>query len=173
MRKRARALLWAAVCLMAGVTIFQWASAFGGSKEEAADPAEMLFEASLFQMELLASHAAEAARAASTGDLNGLKQAAYSAEFIHERLRRTRSGAIPELASVTELLEWIVRLQIGGERRLRPEENEKLSAAAPYFAELHEAYASLGRSGREGAAAAERVKKADEQIHKIVTGEPR
>lgn len=172
MRKGARTLLWAVVCLMAGVTIFQWASAFGGNKEAAADPAEMLFEASLFQMELLASHAAEAARAVSTGELNGLKQAAYSVEFTHERLRRASGGDIPELASVTELLEWIVRLQIGGERKLRPDENERLAAAAPHFAEMHDAYAALRRGGREGAAAAERVKQADGKIHMIVTGEP-
>ena len=169
MRRGARLLLWSAVGLLAAATVLQWASAFGGSGERAAEPAEMLFEASLFQVEILASRAAEAARAETTGDLDGLKQAAYSVEFTHALLRRTKGGDFPELAGVTALLEWIVRLEVGGERRLRSEEAERLAAAAPHFAELYDAYAGIRNGGREGAAALERVKRADGRIREILT----
>ncbi|HZG87076.1 S-adenosylmethionine decarboxylase [Paenibacillus sp.] len=164
MRKGPKAVLWAVVLALAAATVIQWAGAFGG-EEPAADAKRMLYEASLFQVELMSGYTGEAARAASTGDLNGLKQAAYSADYTHARLAKALGGRVPELRSASALMELIIRLQIGGERPLKPEEAEALAEAAPYFAELHDAYAALmDEGGAVNAGAAERLRQADKEI---------
>ena len=173
MRKGPKLALWAVVLTMAAATAIQWAAAFGGAGEAPADAKRMLYEASLFQVELMSGYIGEAAGAASTGELDGLKQAAYSAEYTHARFVKALGGGVPELRSASALMELIVRLQIGGERRLKPEEAEALAAAAPYFAELHDAYAALLDGGAVDAAAAERMRQADEEIAERLDGESR
>jgi len=173
MRRGPKALLWSVIIGLALVTLVQWVAASRGGEEPKADARRMLFEASLFQVELLAGHAAEAASAGSTGELDGLKQAAYSVEYTHARFADTVGGEMPELRSVGVLLELLVRLQIGGERKLKPEEAELLASTAPYFSELHDAYALLyGEDGGTNSAAAERIRAADEEIaSKLESGE--
>ena len=169
MRKGPKALLWSVVIGLALVTLVQWIMAFGGGEEPTADAKRMLFEASLFQVELLAGHAAEAASAATTGELDGLKQAAYSVEYTHARFASAVGEGVPELRSAGVLMEMLVRLQIGGERKLKPAEAEQLAAAAPYVSELHDAYAELyGEGGGVDRAAAERIRLADEEIAAIL-----
>lgn len=173
MRKGPRALLWTVVAAMALITLIQWIAASGGREQAPADARRMLYETSLFQVELLAGHAAEAARASSTGDLDGLKQAAYSVQFTHERLAMAVGAGMPALDGVPALLDWIVRLQIGGERRLKSEEAERLAAAAPSIAELYDAYTELfgagkGEIGKPAAAAGERIRKADGELSSIL-----
>jgi len=171
MRKGPKALLWSVVVGLALVTLVQWIMAFGGGEEPKADAKRMLFEASLFQVELLAGHAAEAASAGTTGELGGLKQAAYSVEYTHARFAAAVGEAVPELRSASVLMELLVRLQIGGERKLKADEAEWLAAAAPYVSELHDAYAELyGEDGGVDAGAAERIRLADEEIAAIVKG---
>jgi len=164
MRKGPKAVLWAIVLALAAATALQWAASFGG-EEPVANAKRMLYEASLFQIELMSGYIGEAAAAKSTGELDGLKQAAYSAEYTHARLKKALGSAVPELRSAAALMELIVRLQIGGERRLKPEEAETLAAAAPHFAKLHDAYAALmDDGGAVNAGAAERLRQADGEI---------
>ncbi|WP_309120348.1 S-adenosylmethionine decarboxylase [Paenibacillus sp.] len=174
MRKGPKLLLWSVVIGMALVTFFQWIAAFGGAEEPKADARRMLYEASLFQVELLAGHAAEAASAGTTGELDGLKQAAYSVEYTHARFADALGSGVPELRSAGVLMELLVRLQIGGERKLKAEEAEVLAAAAPYLSELHDAYAELfDADGALDAAAAERIRLADEEIAALLEREGR
>jgi len=172
MRRGPRLLLWTVVGAMALVTLVQWIAAFGRGGETLADAKRMLYEASLFQVELLAGHASEASRASTTGELDGLKQSAYSVEFTHGRLAQAAGDGVPELRSASALVELLVRFQIGGERRLKPEEAERLAAASPFITELYDGYAALfGEDGRLDAAAAERIRAADERILNILQGE--
>lgn len=164
LRKGAKMLLWSIVVTLAMVTAIQW---FGSiSRQEAkADPLRMLYEVSLLQAELLAGFVGEAARAEMTEELNGLKQAAYSFDYAHQRLVRAGGAEWPELRSLPMLLDVVVRLQIGGGRRLNAEEAELFAEAAPWFAEIRSAYETLLQDhSRLDRPSAERIRTADESL---------
>ena len=167
MRRGARTLLWTAVMLLALVTLIQWIGTMT-RKEAAADPLRMLYEVSQLQVELLSSFVGEAAQAGSTAELNALKQAAYSADYTHKRLVMAGGKSWPELASISELMDVIVRLQIGGDRRLSEEEKQLFRTIAPHFNELQAAYAALMPHGTVDKASAARVKAADQAVSKAM-----
>lgn len=164
MRKGARAVVWTVLAVMTIVTLVQWVSLLR-TPEPPADAGRMLYEVSLFQVELLGGFMGEAAQAASTDELNGLKQAAYSVEYTHSRLVRASKEPLPELHSVSAMMELIVRFQIGGVRKLKADEAALLTELAPYCFELHDAYTDLyTEDGALSGEAVERIRKADEEM---------
>lgn len=168
MRKGAKTVLWAVVIVMALVTIVQWIGMLS-RHEEKADALRMLYEVSLLQVELLSGFVGEAADVQSTADLNGLKQAAYSVDFTHSRLVRAGGSEWPSLTSVAGLMDVVVRLQIGGGRKLSAEERELFTAAAPHFYELQQAYGSLlPETGELDRAAAAKVRETDAAIMELI-----
>ncbi|WP_409341728.1 S-adenosylmethionine decarboxylase [Paenibacillus sp. MBLB4367] len=138
------------VWLLAGfvilVTLLQLS---GGKKGEEGheDAAHLLFQVSQFQMELLANAVTEAEKAKNTDELNALKQAAYSANYTHERLVMAEGDRLSELASMQQLLQYIVRLQIAGQRALKAEEVQTIQAAGKLYKTMNEDYAKLMSSG--------------------------
>lgn len=164
MRRGQKAIVWIVVGAMAAITLFQWIGLFRG-KEEPADAKRMLYEVTRFQVELLGGFVAEAAGARATSELNGLKQAAYSVEYAHSRFVRAWGSEMPELRSASVLMEYIVRLQIGGDRALKPDESELFRSVASAYGELESAYEALLTSdGRLIGTEADRLRGADEAI---------
>lgn len=168
LRIGAKLLLWVIVVAMALLTAWQWI-ATASKQEKAADPLRMLYEVSLLQAELLAGFAGEASRAESTQELNGLKQAVYSLDYAHQRLVRAGGKEWPELRSLPMLLDVVVRLQIGGGRRLSAEEAELFAAAAPFIADIRSAYETLLlENGGIDRPSAERIREADAALSELL-----
>jgi hypothetical protein len=104
----------------------------------------LLYQVAFFQMELLNHYMGEAGKAAETSQLEGLKQAAYSAAYTHERLVLAYGkGRLAELQSVPLLLQYLLRLEIGGQRPLRPEESQTLQELGKMFKAFYADYAKL------------------------------
>jgi hypothetical protein len=116
--------------------------------QEKHNATQLLYQVSLFQMELLSGYLHEANHMVNTAQLNNLKQALYSADFTHERLvLAAGEGELASLHSTSQLMQIILRLQIGGERGLRPEEQQIFADAATRFDKLFAAYQKLMASG--------------------------
>lgn len=135
----------------------------------------LLYQVSLFQMEMLANLLGEAENASHTGQLNALLQTAYSANYTHERLLLAiRKDRMVELNSLPQLLQYIMRLQLGGERPMKSEELDTLSELREGYAQIYEQYGKLMRdnSRRIAASANDQLKKTDaeltEKIKKLI-----
>lgn len=168
MRRGPRSALITAILIMALWTVVQL---FGTLRQDetSKDARILLYEASLFQAELLSGFASEGRKLTTTEQLNGLKQAAYSVEYTHGKLVEAWGKAIPELASVSRLMEWIVRMQIGGDRALKPDERELLNAVAPHFQQLYDAYALLlTEDGNVVGTHVDEMKNADGEIARLL-----
>jgi len=141
-----------------------------GSKEEKGDAVRLLYQVSLFQMEWLGSYMNDAGGVKSTDQLDSLKQAAYSAGYTHERLTlAVGGGRLAKLSSVDELLQYILRLQIGGARPLKPEEAETLQQASKTYRKLFEDYGKLLTAGGELIESqSTKVSKADKEIAELL-----
>lgn len=104
----------------------------------------MLFEASYFQIELLSRFMSEASSAKFSSQLDALKHAVYSASFVHERLTRAYpAGQVDQLESLEAMMQFVLHLQIGGDRPLKDTETQLLQELDPLLAELSEAYAGM------------------------------
>lgn len=140
-------------------------------KREKGDAVQQLYEVAQFQMELLGSTMNEAAAVKTSGQLNEWKRAAYSAAFTHERLVTASAGeALPgKLESMEMLLQWIMRVQLGGERPLKPEELELMKEVAKRYKALFEAYGRLrDKDGDPVSAAAGELTRADRELADVL-----
>jgi hypothetical protein len=108
------------------------------------DAARLLYQVSLFQIELLNSCLKDAAKAADTSGLEPLKQAVYSANFTHERFVLAMGPEkLNALDSLDTLMQYILRLQIGGSRPLHENEKEVFAQVSAKFKEVQGAYKML------------------------------
>ncbi|WP_438444360.1 hypothetical protein [Gorillibacterium sp. sgz5001074] len=140
-------------CMMLILPLWQLAD-WHRTRAEQEDTLELLYQVADFQMELLGSTLGDAAQLKSVGQLNEWKQSAYAVGFVHDRLSQAVGNRdLPRLESVNALLQWIMRVQVGGDRTLRQEESELLKETAQRFRSMAETYAKLmdGGSIREGA----------------------
>lgn len=130
----------------------------------------LLFQVSQFQTELLNSYLQEAPRLNNTDQLNALKQAAYSVNYSHERLVMAMDeGDVARLNSVTRLMRYILRLQIGGQRPLKAEEKETLAALSAKFKDVYEAYGKLiTPAGKAVSAQNDKLNKADDAAARVL-----
>lgn len=113
-------------------------------KEHQHKPIYMLYQVSLFQIELLNSYLSEASQSKSSRELDALKQILYSTSFTHERLALALDeDQLSSLSSISQLMQLVVRLQIGGERPLKSEEIKILQEAAMEFRGIYAAYEKL------------------------------
>jgi hypothetical protein len=128
---------------MAGWTFFQFYGLFH-PKSEKQDATRLLYQVSLFQMEMLGSFLNEAGHASQATDLDSLNQAVYSANYTHQRLVLAMGESkLTPLQSIGQLMQFIMRLQIGGERSLRKEEVETLQQISVKFKEMYAVYEEL------------------------------
>ncbi|GIO34726.1 MULTISPECIES: S-adenosylmethionine decarboxylase [Paenibacillus] len=139
---------------------------------EHADAGRMLYEVSLFQMQVLNTSLLDAADSGDTNGLNALKLAAYSAAFTHDRLAnalgRNNLYAFPALGG---LVDAITSWQIGGNRPLREEEKELLREYGGLFSGALQSYQQLlSESGHVISSKNDELKKTGKQLAELVKG---
>ncbi|WP_163858807.1 S-adenosylmethionine decarboxylase [Paenibacillus elgii] len=111
---------------------------------------KLLYQVSLFQMELLGSYLQETGKLKDTEALSALRQAVYSASFAHDHLALAYGdSSLAKLDSLAQLMQYLLRLQVGGSRPLRAEEAQTLGDVSKLYTDLYEAYAKLMSSGAD------------------------
>ncbi|MDR6554016.1 hypothetical protein [Paenibacillus qinlingensis] len=126
--------------------IYQLSQMLGQHKDkEDHDATHLLFQVSLFQIEIVKSSLEEASLSKSTKELDPVKQALYSAEYTHERLILAAGGSeeLGSLNVMTQLSQYIQRLQLGGVRALKPDETLTLKEIHKQFSDLYEIYEKM------------------------------
>lgn len=146
MRKRLtrKAVIYGIVLFLVIWPVYQVISMLG-SHEEDHNATHLLYQVSLFQMELLNSYLGEVGKIKDTIDLNTVKQALYASGYTHERLAAAVGGSeyLTSMNSLTQLMQYIQRLQIGGERQLKPEEIQTLQEAANQYKAMYQVYEKI------------------------------
>ncbi|GAA3408388.1 hypothetical protein ACFFNY_12910 [Paenibacillus hodogayensis] len=137
---------------------------------ESANASLLLFQVSQFQIELLNSSLAEATKAGDTKELDALRLSAYSANYVHERLvQAVGDDRLTPLRSVEQLVQCVLRLQIGGSRALKADEKEALGEASRAFKDVYEGYGKLlTSSGKLVSSQNDKVAKLDEQLAELL-----
>ncbi|MEX2461245.1 MAG: hypothetical protein WD469_08090 [Paenibacillaceae bacterium] len=131
------------VSLMVGWSFHSVYQVIQKSDEQKSD-SHLLYQVTLFQIEMLNNVLADSPHFKSPGELTPLKQAAYAVDYTHERfLIALGSNKAVELFSMKRLMDYILRLQMGGERSLKPDEIQVLVDAGLLFIQLHEEFAKL------------------------------
>ena len=140
------------------------------SRPEKQDAVHLLYQVSLFQMELLNRCLQEGSSVKDTGELNAWKQALYAASYTHERLvLAVGEEELTPLNSLQQLMQYMLRLQIGGERPLKPEELRTLEEAGKQFSGMYDAYQKLFASGsRIMTSGNEELKKGDASLSEFM-----
>ena len=136
-------VLWLVLIVLVIVPLYQfWGLVHaGGGKTNAKF---LLYQVSLFQMELLYNQLNQSAQAKDTAQLDALKQDVYAMNYTHERLVLAFGGSkINQLDSLSKLMQYIERLQIGGRRALKPEEISLLQQITQDFKPVYTAYDKL------------------------------
>ncbi|CAG7648004.1 S-adenosylmethionine decarboxylase [Paenibacillus allorhizosphaerae] len=131
---------------------------------------KLLYQVSFFQMELLGSYLTESAKATNTGALNALRQAVYSAQFVHQHLTMAYgSNELSKLESLSQLLQYMMRLQIGASRPLKSDEQQLFMDINMQFADIYDAYSKLMSSrGDVVGSQNDRLVKADKAISDLL-----
>jgi hypothetical protein len=147
MRNRTKWRQYLFIAVLAAWPLYSLFSAAAGSHGKE-DAAKLLFQVAQFQMEVLGSYMVDMDQKKSTGDLDALKQALYSAQFTHERLvLAIGEESLGQMDSLKQLQQTILRMQIGSVRPLKPEELQLFAEVKPHFAQMFEAYGKLWSSG--------------------------
>jgi hypothetical protein len=145
MRKRqaGRLTVYGLVLLLSIWPIWQVIDSFQ-SKMSNTNPTHLLYQVSLFQMELLSSYLQQTREIKDSAELESLKQSLYSANYTHERLAlAVGSDHLAVLSSMNQLMQYVLRLQVGGHRVLKADEKQTLLDAATQFQDIYAAYGEL------------------------------
>jgi hypothetical protein len=160
--KGSQALFIVVVMVMLG-WIFNSLYQLFHTTSEQQNGSHLLYQIALFQIELLNSSLADITNLKSTQHLKIIKQAAYSVDYTHERyLISLGSNKTVELYSMKRMMDYILRLQIGGDRPLKPEETQAFVNTGILFKQLYEEYAKLMINPNSGIIASQNAK-----IHKV------
>jgi hypothetical protein len=130
----------------------------------------LLYQIAVFQIEMLNSTLLDIPNIKSTQQLTILKQMAYAVDYTHERfLISLGTNKVTELSSLKRMMDYILRLQIGGDRTLKLEEIQIFIDTSLLYKQLYENYAKLMPDGEGGIVASENTKihKADIAITNI------
>jgi hypothetical protein len=123
----------------------------------------LLYQIVVFQIEMLNSTFGDIPNLKSTQQLTVLKQMAYSVNYTHERfLISLGAKKVVELNSLKRMMDYILRLQIGGDRLLKSEEIQIFVDTSILFKQLYEEYVKLMLDHASGIAASQNTK-----IHKV------
>ncbi|OXM86936.1 S-adenosylmethionine decarboxylase [Paenibacillus rigui] len=163
-----RLLLYGILVFLVIWPVYQiYEMAAGHAEKE--DAGKLLYQVSLFQMELLGSFMQDADKK-DTGALNDLRQALYTANFTHEHLVLAYGeDQLTPLSGLSHLMQYVIRLQIGGNRPMRSEESQAMLEARKLFAEMYDAYSKLLSSHNEIVASQnERLIKADKAMQELL-----
>ncbi|MGG1555534.1 MULTISPECIES: hypothetical protein [Paenibacillus] len=112
---------------------------------ESHDANHLLFQVSVFQMEVLKNYLDEAPQSKSTRDLDAVKQALYSASYTHDRLVLAAGGSeeLTGLSFVDQLSQFVQRMQLGGARTLKPDEIQTLKETRDQYDKMYDIYEKL------------------------------
>ncbi|GAB6991425.1 hypothetical protein [Paenibacillus pini] len=113
-------------------------------QSDRADAGQMLFEVAHFQMQILSTSLLDATNSTHTDQLNGLKLAAYSAAYSHQRLASVfGASSLNQLSAIADLVNLISEWQIGGDRPLSEQDrkiirqySEKFGGVLPVYQQL-------------------------------------
>jgi hypothetical protein len=143
MKRKSKLGLYIFLLLLVAWPVYQVYGAVQGFSERQ-DAGKLLYQVSFFQMELLGSFLQNIDKTKDTDGLNSLRQAIYTANFTHEHLVLAYGvKELTPLQSLPQLMQYVLRLQIGGQRALRPDEAQTLLEIRRLFSELYEAYGRL------------------------------
>jgi hypothetical protein len=160
--KVSQALFIVVVMLMLG-WIFNSLYHLFYTPSEQQNGSHLLYQIVLFQFEIMNSTLADITNLKSTQQLKVIKQAAYSVDYTHERfLISLGSNKTVELVSMKRMMDYILRLQIGGDRPLKPEETQVFVNTGILYKQLYEEYAKLMINPNSGIIASQNAK-----IHKL------
>lgn len=139
-----KTVLYVVVLFLIIWPIYQLTQMLGHHKEDH-DATHLLFQVSLFQMEILKSSLEEASQSKNTNELERVKQALYSAEYTHERLILAAGGSeeLSSLSFMSQLSQYIQRLQLGGTRALKADETQTLKETQKQFGNMYEVYEKM------------------------------
>ncbi|MCZ8519112.1 MULTISPECIES: S-adenosylmethionine decarboxylase [Paenibacillus] len=164
-RTRKKWFMYTVVALLILWPLLQIAELLGAKAPQ--EPAEkLLYQVSLFQMERLNSYLLESTESQNTEELNALRQALYSAQFAHGHLALAYGEEeMSPLSSLQTLMQYLLRLQVGGSRPLKPDELQTLAAAGRLYGELYASYGELVSSnGSIAGSKNDRMAEADEAL---------
>lgn len=161
-----RLLAAVAVALLLAGSVIQTVHWLRGDTAGEGDARTLLYQVSLFHMELLGSLLHESGGAKTSGELESLKQALYTATYTHERFAlAVGTNRIAPLESMNELMQFMMRLQLGGSRPLKADEVKALHEASTIFDQLEAGYGKLLSSGGSVLSSqSKRVAEADEKL---------
>lgn len=130
----------------------------------------LLYQASSFQIELLNVLLHQSEQLDSTSGLEPLKNSVSSASYTHERLTLAFTDHdLHNLDSLPIVLQYITRLQIGGNRPLLAEESAFFGEISEVFSELVKVYSRLLNSNGELLSLQnEELKELDEKLHSLI-----
>ncbi|MCD1258155.1 S-adenosylmethionine decarboxylase [Paenibacillus athensensis] len=163
-------LLYAVLALLLAGAVRQLIHV-AGSSPETHDAGYLLYQVTLYQIELLNRNAGEAAAASDTKELTPFKTALGSAAYAHERLALAEGDetSLTPLDSLPLLQQYVERLQVGGSRPLRGDEQQILQTAAVQLRELYSVYAELmSSSHRTLSSKNDKLRAIDEELGALI-----
>ncbi|MDP5272692.1 hypothetical protein [Chengkuizengella axinellae] len=136
------------------------------TKKSEKDSNIMLYQVSLFQIELLNNLISDSMNANNTEQLNALKQFAYTADYTHQHLVLAYGETkLTNIHSFLEIMQYIIRLQLGGDRSLKPEEAAVFQEISKAFVEITQVYEGmLSEDGKIIASQNEKLIQLDEAV---------
>lgn len=168
MRLKRKVLLYVILMFLVIWPVYQiYEMATGHGEKE--DAGKLLYQVSLFQMELLGSFMQDVEKK-DTGALNDLRQAVYTANFTHEHLVLAYgTDHLTPLTGLSQLMQYVIRLQIGGNRPMKADESQAMLEVRRQFAELYDAYGKLLSSHNDIVSSQnDRLIKADKAIQELL-----
>ncbi len=164
-KKRARALFYLLLIMLIGWPVVQMYQVYVDVPERE-NALVMLHQVSVFQLQILNSSTAEAGRVDSTGALDSLQQAVYTAQFAHQRLMMAVGrGEVTEWGALNDFLQYVLSLQITGNRTLMPEEIQVLERMHAYVVAVQPVYKQLiTDQGKLHTSVSEELAKLDEEM---------
>jgi hypothetical protein len=143
LKRRRKLIGYLLLIFLIGWPLYQ-ISQMVGSHVEKQDAGKLLYQVSSFQMELLGSYLHDVNQLQGTGGLDLLRQAVYTANFTHEHLVLAfGEDKLTRLNGLTQLMQYVVRIQIGGQRPLKPDEARTLEQVRQLYEEMYDAYGRL------------------------------
>ncbi|NHN30121.1 S-adenosylmethionine decarboxylase [Paenibacillus agricola] len=116
----------------------------GQDAVEKQDAGKLLYQVSLFQMEILGGYLYNMDKVKDTESLNPLQQAIYTATYTHGQLVLAYGTKdLAPLPGLSELMQFMLRLQVGGQRPLKSDEVQTLMEVRKQFSILFDAYSKL------------------------------
>jgi len=116
----------------------------GRGSVEKQDAGKLLYQVSLFQMEILGGYLYNIDKMKDTESLNSLQQAIYTATFTHAQLVLAFGDKdLAPLPGLSELMQYMLRLQVGGQRPLKSDEVQTLVEMRKQFLIMFDAYGKL------------------------------